>query len=737
MKDDATQPGSEGKHDARHLLAHAGPLRALALRLACDADEADDLLQETWVVALEHPPRANWHPGRWLAGVLRRRFRERRRAEARRRRREAAAARAESLTGGMERTLERAEVFRRAVTQLLALDPKYRDVVLLRYFEGLPIQEIARRERIPVETARTRLRRALDLLCARLDEEPGGRLGWTALLLEAPAERALETTAPLRAARTPNLIRLAGGIPVTAKQSLACAALALAITAALAGLILEGVPPAAEREAAPRLAATAPGARPETRGASQAAPVAAGEAARPAGDADESPAAGAADGSSAALRGTVRDEDGMPVPRASIEALRVVRPDPFQPELAAEGRTESGLRGDFALEPLPPGEYIVRVTAADHRPQAADGVELEPGGLAELEIELRRGLAIEGRVVDPLGRPVARAQVEASSELPRAGAFRAGITRGEEVWLRDTLRVESGEDGRFRLTRLASGNRRLVVRHAEWAPAVIESIAAGSREVLVAMEPAAGLEGRVLSSAGLPVARALVTVYPRTEQFVLGGLRLEASGRADELGRFALGGLSPGVLVVTAAAEDHPRKVELATVRKGETLGGFEMVLAEPAALRGAGRRARRRPGAGEGRDRAAGRRRIAGPHAGDRRRGPLRRRRAGARRGALGRGLPGGLPELEARAPRRGARRARPRRPGARAGARARRPRRGSAGAAGRRGQDHGGASRTRALDEDRRERGHGYPRSFPPRGPRGERAQGAGPGRRLRPAQ
>src|SRR5436190_1898691 len=71
----------------------------------------------------------------------------------------------------------------RVVAAVLALEEPYRECVLLRYFEELSPRAIAARQRVPLETARTRLKRALELLRARLDREYGGERGaWGAAL---------------------------------------------------------------------------------------------------------------------------------------------------------------------------------------------------------------------------------------------------------------------------------------------------------------------------------------------------------------------------------------------------------------------------------------------------------------------------------------------------------------------------------------------------------------------------
>ena len=64
--------------------------------------------------------------------------------------------------------VEREERRRAVVAAVLALAEPLRDAVLLRFYEGLPPREIARRLAVPVETARTRVKRGVEQVRARL-----------------------------------------------------------------------------------------------------------------------------------------------------------------------------------------------------------------------------------------------------------------------------------------------------------------------------------------------------------------------------------------------------------------------------------------------------------------------------------------------------------------------------------------------------------------------------------------
>lgn len=163
------------------LLEHAEWVRALARTLVYDPDRVDDVVQETWVAALKAPPASTDRLRGWLATVVRNVARQTGRAEGRRRRREQATPPADpALSTGA--VFARASLHRELVEHVFALDEAHRDVVLLRYFEGLTPQQIARKRGTPVATVKTRLQRALARLRTRLDNEHGDRGSWCAAL---------------------------------------------------------------------------------------------------------------------------------------------------------------------------------------------------------------------------------------------------------------------------------------------------------------------------------------------------------------------------------------------------------------------------------------------------------------------------------------------------------------------------------------------------------------------------
>ncbi|MCI0585225.1 MAG: sigma-70 family RNA polymerase sigma factor [Planctomycetes bacterium] len=186
-----TEPSYE---PLERLLAHEPFVRALARSLVTDEALAEDAVQDTWLAALQGAPGAVRSPRAWLARVVRNFAFRTSRSGGRRSRREREAARPEALPS-TEEIVGREEARRRLVEAVLALEEPYRRTVLLRYFEGLPPREIARRSGVPVATVGTRLRRAHDRLGERLDAEHGGdRRAWCLALapfaFAAPAAEA-------------------------------------------------------------------------------------------------------------------------------------------------------------------------------------------------------------------------------------------------------------------------------------------------------------------------------------------------------------------------------------------------------------------------------------------------------------------------------------------------------------------------------------------------------------------
>jgi RNA polymerase sigma-70 factor (ECF subfamily) len=171
--------------DARFeaLAAETSWLRRLALSVVHDAALAEDIVQETWMVAAERLPEDGRPLRPWLARVIRNLARMSLRSASRRAARESRSDAQPAPAATPEELTERLEIQRRLTEKVLALGEPHRAMVLLHYVESLSSVEIGQRLGVPEGTVRWRLKQALDHIRAELDaEEKGRRAAWCAPL---------------------------------------------------------------------------------------------------------------------------------------------------------------------------------------------------------------------------------------------------------------------------------------------------------------------------------------------------------------------------------------------------------------------------------------------------------------------------------------------------------------------------------------------------------------------------
>ena len=520
------------------LLAHREWVERAARALVYGDADADDLQQQAWLKVLARPPQEEPRsPRGWLWSVLRSVAFDRGRAARSRRLHEEAAARPERLDASPAELVARAELLTRVARMALELEEPYRATVLLRYFEDLEPAAIAALQGVPVETVRTRLKRAVAQLRERMDAENGGdRRRWALALvplLRRPAPVAAAAGAGAAAATAAGLL---GGALVIKKAAAALAILALLL---LGGRMAQD----AWFDADETSTATSPG--------SSAAPAVAavptpgkepvpGEGATPVSATEPAPAAAPTTGS---VLVSVRWHDGTPAAGVGVRLTAETRRD--DPRNARHART--GDEGTALFPGLPVGTAWVKTDRDSNRGDRAKvvaGTEPTP-----ITFTLAEGFAVEGVVVDREGRPVAGATVW----LGLGGPLGAG-----------TAAAETAGDGTFRLRDMCSPCE-IGARAPGHAPSVtaMPSGAPGSvqRLKLALRGPGAVVSGRVVDPEGAPVAGALVQVGPADikmefDETSLVGYQLRGVVvESDADGRFRVDGVRPGEIPVQARRE--------------------------------------------------------------------------------------------------------------------------------------------------------------------------------------
>lgn len=520
-------------------LQHEPYLRRVALALTRgDSSEADDLLQETWLVALHHSPDHPESTRPWLVQVLRNRFRQGRRGSVRRDEREALVARSEIDPCDPAVLIAEGQVASALRGALHRLPESYALPLRLRFYEGLPPRHIASRMGMPVETIRTRLKRGLAGLRRDLCEDGAPRRRGTPIAALAafgrPARRGL-----LAAPAVPMWL------PVAAAAALA--GLGLWIAQALFGGA--SAPPVAlvqadqGQTASPRLVN-------DLRAAST-----------PATQRDEGPALPLPP---PLWSIQVQDESGRPLEGAEV----FTRSTSAGHAIRSHGFTDA--EGVLATD-LGPGPHYIAAKHVDSQRRTrtlwVQAHDEQPG--AELIAWPSEGF--EFQVVDLESQPIADATVHLE---PVQGAWwgkwdGAGSLHGEAWWLGSTAL----EPGRFLVHAEPRRQWRLRVRapgYADWLSGKFDTRWEPPRSAVMA--PPARLTGRV-TDAGQPaggvhvVARDAVTGEIQAETHTTG----DGAYVFEELPRGQLmlvaqaGPLSGMGMVSTERPEIPPRHLKLGT----------------------------------------------------------------------------------------------------------------------------------------------------------------------------
>lgn len=148
-------------------------IRGVARRMLSDEHLVDDIVQQTYITALNNQEREIRNFRAWVYTVVRNFVRMAMRDRQRRRNWEAGAAKAEEVFPSVD-PCEADEIRGRLIEQVLELKEPYRSTLVQYYYEDLNSNEIAAREGVPPNTVRVRMRRAITQLRERIERRYNG-----------------------------------------------------------------------------------------------------------------------------------------------------------------------------------------------------------------------------------------------------------------------------------------------------------------------------------------------------------------------------------------------------------------------------------------------------------------------------------------------------------------------------------------------------------------------------------
>jgi len=228
------------------------------------------------------------------------------------------------------------------------------------------------------------------------------------------------------------------------------------------------------------------------------------------------------------IRGRVVDQNGNPVPDAIVQAdwhsIWVWDAILLQTGVGKSATTDASGRYELSFRWKKDEEFELGAAHPDFVAAAVTVPLAPPGEARTVDLVLRRGKTIEGRMLDGAGSPIRDAPVWLQPE----GA------QGPDDTLRQRGRTFTDADGRFRFGPRAPGRYRLMT--PEFGVPTMRTVEPGA-VVELRPEHAGEIAGRMFESRS---GWSVVLAVPR------GTSQVAATAHPDPAGRFVLRNLEPG-----------------------------------------------------------------------------------------------------------------------------------------------------------------------------------------------
>ena len=249
---------------------------------------------------------------------------------------------------------------------------------------------------------------------------------------------------------------------------------------------------------------------------------------------------------SGAIYGEIRSPETLGSVHASVKRRRWLRDDEAGEGVSVElGASPEGLR--FFVTPLPlGGAHVLEVTRGNTWARFDLPALSEEEPVRKLELDMPALVRVQGRVLDPAGRPVRAASVQLYGEMGK-GRHRIGET------------VRTGDDGRFALEGVTpdcpigywlrvSTETGFALRRVKLSRRTI------GRAHEIVMRPGLVIEGELVDAAGRPVQGVMMVAAGENQPVTMnlpahaGSDACMADGPTDARGRFRFSTL-PGTPV--------------------------------------------------------------------------------------------------------------------------------------------------------------------------------------------
>ena len=503
--------------------------------MVADDGERSDLLQDVWLTALRSSPAGLTSPRGWLRRVCGR-LAQRRKSD----RNEVPGDSGLSSDIGSPEEIVRWEETRRVlVDALLTLSSGQRQTLILHFFHGQSVNEIATSLGVPIETVRTRMKRGLAELRRRLESGFGGRREFLVAVLPLAAIQPLASACASTQAVTA-LSKYTGAITMVLKQKIligvAASLVAVATTLCFLWATNDGESGLDDKSSRARGSDVANEAR-RSASSEEESPADVGEVedgAAPPTDAAPTPIDRDRD-----LFGIVVDESGQPLPGAKVECFRLSNRFVATSIAGGAGRSRAIIGSELTDDR---GKFAFRGKRAEQLDLIASCEGFAVQELThcmageKLRIEMRAASQLSIAVVDEDQRPLPGVRLVVLRRDERRPSA-PDIDRREGV---------TDADGRWEVGDLAAGSVLVESFHrslfATPAQQKVDLDPDQPQRVEFEMVPGRRIVGRVIDEeTGKPIEGAEIGyLWVRVEERVWAGSRSSVRAESDNEGRFSV-----------------------------------------------------------------------------------------------------------------------------------------------------------------------------------------------------
>lgn len=219
------------------------------------------------------------------------------------------------------------------------------------------------------------------------------------------------------------------------------------------------------------------------------------------------------------VHGIVQDAAGTPLPGAAVVLSRIEGGSGLA-QVSRLKQINSTNDGRFQFDEVLPGFYRFQANLAGYQSHRLDVAVVEGVNSPEIVLVLSSGLSISGTIFDPLGKPVAGAQIAAfkervEQEAPLQKRLQVLLDL-QEMQEENGIIATSDDSGHYQVVGLEDLSYRLQVVATGFSPAEQRYIAAGSSEIDFVLELGGILSGTVQDPGAVGIADALVEIYRQT-----------------------------------------------------------------------------------------------------------------------------------------------------------------------------------------------------------------------------